>query len=181
MSTSSPRDERGGLDRIDAERGFTLVELCASALLSALLLLTLQSTLQSSIRTRTQARTLEVRHAQADEYLQRLTTIPFGTGAEDAPTPAQLTEFFDDDGELGGLTLRQLQTPAGSAGHGFTTESDGVTTLWRVSINDDLDGDGAATGAREGRPDLLRIEIFAEDRLMFRTMRAADVPNTRRD
>lgn len=161
--------------------GFSLLELCASAALAALLLLTLQSTLQSSIHTRMQSRVLEIRHSQADDYLQRMLVIPFGTGSEPAPTPAELTEFFDDDAELGPITLRQIQTPAGEPGHSFTTAREGITTLWRIAVTDDLDGDGTSIGMREGRPDLLGIEIYADNRLMLRTVRAADVPNTRKD
>lgn len=168
-------------EHTDRQAGFTLVELSASAVLAAVLLLTLQSTLQSSIRSRQNAQRIEVVHAQAYDYLQRLQAMPFGTGSEGAATPEQLTELFDDDDDHGPLTLRQVQTPAGSAGHAFTTRNDGVTTGWRILVADDLDGDGRSDGTREGRPDLLQIEIFAENRLMFRTRRAAEVANTRKD
>jgi hypothetical protein len=167
--------------RASRSDGFTLVELCGASVLAAVLLLTMHTTLQSSVRSRRDGLGNETRQTQAYEFLQRLQELPFGTGTEGAPTAEALTELFDDDDELGDLSLRQVQTPVGVPGHGFTTDLDGTRTRWRIVVSDDLDGDGRNDGPREGRPDLLRIEILADDRLMFRTLRAAEVANTRRD
>jgi len=163
------------------ERGFSLVELMLSLSLVVLTLILLQSTLFSAIRTRVATAEQDHRNALAYDFVQRLTAIPFGKAGDPPATPAQLSEFFDDDQDLGTVVLKNLETPAGSDGHSFTTTLEGVTTLWRIAVTADLDGDGLTTGFREGRPDLLMIEVYAEDRLMFRTERAAGFPNTRKD
>jgi hypothetical protein len=164
-----------------AERGVTLLELTAALTLAVIILLTLQSTMLSSIRGRERTRVLEARVGHAHEYLQRLLVLPFGTTLDPAATDTQLTELFDDDMDLGNVSLMQVRTAPGAPGHSFTTVRDDVATDWRVVVGQDLDRDGALGGFREGRNDLLLIEVFAENRLMFRTLRAADFANTTRD
>lgn len=163
------------------ERGVTLLELTAALTLAVIILLTLQSTMLSSIQGRERTRVLEARVSQAHEYLQRLLVLPFGTTLDATPTDTQLTELFDDDMDLGAITLMQVRTAPGAPGHSFTTTRDQVETDWRIVVGQDLDRDGALGGFREGRSDLLLIEIFADNRLMFRTLRAADFANTTRD
>ncbi|MCC6670786.1 MAG: hypothetical protein IT458_06990 [Planctomycetes bacterium] len=179
------RGHRGGQERQAAaradERGFTLIEVTVMLLFAALMMLTLQSSMLSTVKTRQRTHVTDVLQAQAHEFLQRLLVIPFGAPGDPAATADQLTELFDDDADLGNVTLRQVSVAPAQPGHTFATTRDGVTTQWRVAISNDLDGDGVASGFREGRPDLLAIEVFANDRLMFRTMRAADFANTRRD
>ena len=163
------------------EAGFTLLELLACGALATVMLLTLQSTLRSSIQSRQKARELESHQALAFEFLQRLTAIPFGDGSEPAVSAEQLTELFDDDDDFGTAVLRQVRVDAGRAGHAFATSIGGRRTQWRILVSNDLDGDGTVAGGREGRTDLLGIQIFADEKLMFRTVRAAPVENTVRD
>lgn len=167
--------------QLPAQTGFTMVELMGSLTVMILLVMALQSTLFSTVKIRSSNEVQARRFDQAYEYMQRLKQIPFGTPADPPATPAQLTELFDDDQDVGNVTLRQVSTAPGSPGHSFTTQLDDVTTRWRVHVNSDLDRDGSATGFREGRPDLLLIEVYAEERLMFRTVRAADYANTQKD
>lgn len=163
------------------EAGFTLLELLACGTLATVMLLTLQSTLRSSIQSRQKARELESHQGLAFEYLQRLTGIPFGDGSEPAVSGSELTELFDDDDDFGTVVLRQVRVDAGRAGHAFTTSIGSRRTQWRILVSNDLDGDGTVGGGREGRTDILGIQIFADEKLMFRTVRAAPVENTVRD
>ena len=146
--------------------------------LTILLLFALQSTLFSTTKMRVSVKTQDERNEQSYDFVRRLQVIAFGTPANPAATGPQLSEFFDDDQDLGGITLKQIETAPGNAGHSFTTVRRGVTTDWRVLVSADFNGDGLTTGVREGRADLVQIEVYAENRLMFRTFRAADYPNT---
>ncbi|MHC4512207.1 MAG: type IV pilus modification PilV family protein [Planctomycetota bacterium] len=163
------------------QSGFTMVELMGALVVCVLLLMSMQSTLFSATKIRSSNEIQAIRCDQAYDYVQRLKLIPFGTSSDPAASPSQLTELFDDDQDLGTVTLRQVSTAPGSPGHTFTTMMDDVTTTWRVRITSDLDRDGAINSFREGRTDLLLVEVYAENQLMFRTMRAADFANTQKD
>lgn len=164
-----------------SETGFSLVELMLSLGLVVITLVLLQSTLFSAVKNRVATAEQDHRNAHAYDLMQRLTAIPFGKQGDPAATGTQLTELFDDDQDLGIVTLKSLETGPGTPGHSFSTIFDGISTRWRVTVTADLDGDGNTTSFREGRIDLLQIEVFALDRLMFRTSRAAEFVNTRRD
>jgi type II secretory pathway pseudopilin PulG len=168
-------------DTCRAERGFSLVELMGALAVIVIMVMSMQGTMFSSIKIRASNSSVETRQAQAYDYIQRLVKISFGSPTDPAPTPAQLTELFDDDQDLGTVSLKQIQTPATSAGHSFTTSLADLTTAWRIVVNNDFNADQLTDGFREGRPDLLQIEVYANDVLMMRTMRAASVSNTRKD
>ena len=163
------------------ERGFTLVETAVALTLSIVLLYTLHATLRSSIGAR-QATEQEHRVMRiAADYVARLRDVPFGNAMQPAASGAQLDELFDDDLDLGTVTLLQLRSAPHLPGHTFAMSSAGVTGRWRVRVTSDLDGDGSMTGAREGRDDIVRIEVYFDDRLMFTTMRAHEPANTTKD
>jgi hypothetical protein len=169
------------MSRREHEHGFTIVELTAALAFAVLMLLTLQTTLTSTVKTRERTNRHDAVQGQAYEYLQRLMVIPFGLTTDGAASALQLSELFDEDADLGNVTLQQVRVDVGQTGHVFRTLRDDVTTDWRVLVSNDLDRDGLTTGPREGRPDLLQIEVWADNRLMFRSLRAADFVNTRRD
>ncbi len=181
MKARHPHDHADIPQRNDELAGFSLVELMLSLSLVVVTLILLQSTLFSAIKNRVATAEQDQRNAMAYDLIQRLTAIPFGKQGDPAATGAQLSELFDDDQDLGTVNLKNLQTAPATPGHSFTTNLDGVTTAWRISVTSDLDGDGLTTSFREGRPDLLQIEIYAQGRLMFRTARAAEYTNTRKD
>lgn len=165
-----------------AERGFSLVEVTTAAALLVILLYGLHSTMLSAVTGRATVNRTDRMSALASEYLDRLQTVPFGSGNSMA-TPAQLQELFDDDQDFGTVTLRQLRVAANQEGHWFVGTQDGVTGRWRIRVTDDLNGDGDAddTAWREGRADLLGIEIWFDDRLVLRAVRAAPVEETNSD
>ena len=164
-----------------SEAGFSLIELMGALVVLTIMLLGLQSTLFSSIKTRASNKVQEHRNRLAIDYMQRLKKIPFGTAADPVATAAQLTELLDDDQDFGTVTLQQIDTAPAAPGYSFTTLLEGVTTDWRITINNDLDRSGVADGFREGRQDLFLVEIYAENRLMLRTFRAAGFTNTTKD
>jgi type II secretory pathway pseudopilin PulG len=175
---SEVRNEVDVIERRPSESGFSLVEVVAALTMAVFLVLSVQSTLIASVHSRQSAELDTLRQDQAWRYLQRLRAIPFGNGTLGAATPAQLSELLDDDGDLGTVTFRQVSEASGTDGLAFTTDILGRETRWQIAVSNDLDGDGATTGLREGRQDLFRIEIVANGVRLFTTMRAADLANT---
>jgi hypothetical protein len=143
--------------------------------------------------------------AQGIKYMERLMRVPYGTAADLKATAPQVAEFFDDDAVVldgAAVTLRSLQTPAGGPGLRFRVEGFEAHGVFEIEIDNDLDGNstnrgirgtevpttGAALGAgdgtsvvnlqSEGRPDLLRIEIFFNGESVIRALRAAPVEGT---
>lgn len=164
-----------------AESGFTLMEVAVVLVFATLMILTLQSSMLATVKTRQRTAVSEAVQTQAYEFLQRLSVIPFGKVDDLPATAAQLDELFDGDSDLGNVTLRQLLVAPNAPGFSFTTRRDGTQTTWRVHVSTDLDGDGTVTGFREDRPDLAAIALFAGDRRLFHSVRAAEFLNTRRD
>ncbi|MFN6145935.1 MAG: prepilin-type N-terminal cleavage/methylation domain-containing protein [Planctomycetota bacterium] len=165
-----------------AERGFSLVEVTTAAALLAILLYGLHSTMLSAVTGRATVNRTDRVSSLASEYLDRLQAVPFGAGNGSA-TAAELEELFDDDQDLGTVTLRELRVPANQEGHWFVGTQDGVTGRWRIRVTNDLNGDGDSTDVawREGRDDLLGVEIWFDDRLVVRAIRAAPVEETTAD
>jgi hypothetical protein len=159
----------------------TMIELAIALVLTSLLLYALHSTLQSSIRGRRAVARDDAVMRLARDYMDRLTVIPFGNATDPAPAPDQLTELFDGDGDLGNITLHQVRVPATSPGRSFSVDAGGSRGRWQVKVSDDLNGDGSVGGPREGRPDLLRLEIRCDGRLQLATLRAAAPEATTRD
>lgn len=161
--------------------GFTLLELTVSLLLASLLLYAVHTSLQTSIRGRRAAEQNHRTFQIALDLLDRLREIPFGSPTDPAPTSLQLTELFDDDNVTGTITLSQLRVAPTAPGYSFDVAANNVVGTFEVHVSDDLDGDGANTGPREGRPDLFRLAILFNGRLQIATLRAAEPDFTVKD
>lgn len=173
MSDQQLRDDRAA--------GFTLVELVAALTLSIVLLYALHSTLQSSIATRLKSEQVYHANQLAETFVQRLRQVPFGRPTDAPATGGQLSGLFASTPSLGTTTLHQVKVAADQPGHSFVVAGNGTSGTFRVKVSSDLDGDGTITGAREGRDDLMRVEIWFNDRLLAATLRAAEPTETTKD
>ena len=63
--------------------------------------------------------------------------------------------------------------PTEEAGHSFQLVDFPYEGLWEVRITGDLNNDGDEDDEREGRGDLLRIDILYNGVLILETMRTA--------
>ena len=164
------------------EAGMTLIEVTFAMVMTALAMVALHSTLSASVEGREAASDSQQVHSLGLELLERIKELPFGSASESPATPGALTELFDDDQDLGSASLSQLVVAADQTGHVFGVAANGVTGTWEVRVTRDLDGNGAIDGPRDGRDDLVRIEILFDGRPMFETFRAAapaeTVPDT---
>lgn len=164
-----------------AEQGFTLVETVVTMVLAVMMLYGLHATLNTSIRGRQSAQELATAHGHAMDFLSRLRGITFGQATDPAPGSNLLDELFDDNQTFGTITLHQLVVQPTAQGHTFAMANGGVVGTWRVKVSRDLNRNGVIDGLREGRDDLLGIEIYFNGRLMASSMRAADPDFTTKD
>ena len=166
----------------NGEQGFTLIEVCALMVISVFLLYALHTSLQASIKSRSLADRTHRVSALASEYLSRLRAIPFGQGGDVDATALQMTELWDDDQDMGNTTLHAITVPADEQGFTFTTATnDGMNGTWRIKVSDDLDGNGLVDEDRDGRNDILRVEIFFNDVLQRQTLIATEPAFTKED
>ncbi|MBK8101474.1 MAG: hypothetical protein IPK26_30705 [Planctomycetes bacterium] len=158
-----------------AAAGFTLVETMITLVLAVLMLYGMHATLNSSIRGRLAAQQIDQVHVMATDYLNRLRAIPFGSAADGPAGGAALSALFDDDQDHGSITLHQVRVAVNSAGHWQDVAANGLIGRWRFKVTRDLNHDGDETdpGLREGRDDLLGLEIWFNDRLVMHGIRAA--------
>lgn len=151
--------------------GFTLVETCVTMVSCVVMLLAFHAATRTSIDTRREVQSSYVRRGVARDFVARLRRLPFGNDGDAAVTASQLTELFDADEDLGGVTLHQLKVRADLPGHTFQLAGEGVAGTWSVRVTGDLNGDGDTADDREGRGDLLRLEVTYEGRLVLETVR----------
>ena len=153
--------------------GFSLIEV----MLVASMMMTVLTTIGVGLRAGHESRRELERRAQltlvASEMLDRLFRIGFGTQGEAAANADQLDELFDGDEALGSATLASLRVPSGTVGHVFEIADFPWGGQFQVRVDADLNGDGDETDAREGRPDLLRINILWNGVLLLESVRAA--------
>jgi Tfp pilus assembly protein PilV len=161
-----------------AADGFTLVEVCISLLVGAILVFSVHSLTHFTMQNRSSIRGDGQVALLAADYMDRLLRIPFGSDADLPASSAQLTELFNDDHVLGSATLRSLQVPPKETGHSFQVAIHGRPVDMVVRVTNDLDTNGTVTGFREGRNDFLKIEVFAQNRLVVDSLRAADPETT---
>ncbi len=159
---------------VQGQEGFTLIEATITLLVSVLMLYTLHSGTQTSLSARKASERIYAAHLQGMDFLERVRKLPFGQASDPAPKAAQLQEFFDDDDDLGTITLTQLKVSPKAKGYQFKMASSGLEGTWEIKVTDDLDGDGTNTGPREGRSDLLKIEVLFDDKIMFQSLRSSD-------
>ncbi len=161
-------------EQTSGQEGFTLIDATITLLVSVLMLYTLHSGTQTSMSARRASERIYAAHLQGMDFMERVRKIPFGQASDPTPTAAQLQEFFDDDDDLGSITLTQLKVSPTASGYQFKMASKGLIGTWELKVTDDLDGDGNNTGPREGRSDLLKIEIYFEGKIMFQSLRTSD-------
>lgn len=154
-------------------RGFSMLEV----LLVASMMMTVLTTVGVGLRSGHASKREMERRAQltlvAGELLDRLFRIGYGNADDAGASGAQLTELFDGDSELGTATLTSLRVAAGSEGHSFALDAFPWGGLFEVRVDADLNGDGDEDDEREGRPDLLRINILWNGGVVLESLRCA--------
>lgn len=156
------------------ESGNTLVELVFGLAICMVVLVGSGGALLSSMRS---GRALEEDDAvftRARSLIERLSEQPFGTAGDGIPTTLDVATLFSMTGGISSVTLSQLA-------HGIT---DGTWTFryldlpssgaWAVTVDQDLDGDAAISGALETFGRVYRILVRYDGRDVIETRRAIE-------
>lgn len=155
------------------QRGSSLVETMLVASLMATVLTTIGIGLRAGHSSRREMQRKVALTAVASELLDRLERIPFGNDGDAGASGGQLDELFDGDTDLGSATLISLRGAPGAEGPSFALQDFPWGGMFEVRVDADLNGDGDEDDDREGRPDLLRINILWDGKLLIESIRAA--------
>jgi hypothetical protein len=188
-----------------SQRGLSLIETTVTLGVLATAAGALAMAVLSSQKAADSMRARDVVRAQSIKYMERLTRLTFGEAADPPASAAQIEELFDDNAVVSGgsvMTLHSLRTPVNDHGWRFRIQGFEVDGVFEIEINSDLDGNGTHSGIRgpneptmsgtwtagdgvtvvpllgEGRPELLRVEIFFNGEPVLRTLRAAPPENS---
>ncbi len=168
--------EREVIGLRDSEAGFSLIDVCVTLFVCVVVIYALHSGTRTAMTTRRVVETNYQLQLFANDFVNRLRRVPFGNPGASPATAQQLDALFDADQDLGTVTLSQLVCPVNQDGHSFKLGGNDLNRTWRVRVTRDVNGDGDEFDDREARSDLMRLEIYYDNRLVVETLRAAD-PN----
>jgi prepilin-type N-terminal cleavage/methylation domain-containing protein len=167
------------------QQGFTLVEVVLTFAILAVATTALGLVELSNARRSQYLKQRDISFARGQAIMERILRVPFGAPGATPASPQQLDLLFGSDEDVRQLTLTQLQQ-VDRDGDGkvddqpltFTLEGVEDKGVWEVLIDSDLDGNGViepvidTVETREGRSDLLRLEIRRNGKTVLKTLRA---------
>jgi len=167
------------------EAGFSLIEVILTFSILAVATTALGLVELSSARRSQDLKSRDIAFARGQAIMERILRMPFGAPGSSAATAAQLDIVFGSDEDVRAVSLMQLQQQDRN-GDGIVDDAPfrfhlkGVEDkgLWEVFIDADLDGNGRietmlnGIPTREGRSDLMRIEIRRNGKTVLKTLRA---------
>jgi prepilin-type N-terminal cleavage/methylation domain-containing protein len=167
------------------QAGFSLIEVILTFSILAVATTALGLTELSNARRSQELKERDIAFGRGQAIMERILRVPFGSPGAAAATGQQLDILFGSDADVRQVTLTQLQQRDVN-GDGlvdaepirFTLEGVEDRGEWEVFIDSDLDGNGAietmvnGVETREGRSDLLRVEIRRNGKTVLRTLRA---------
>ncbi|MCB9891321.1 MAG: hypothetical protein H6833_06730 [Planctomycetes bacterium] len=156
------------------EAGFSLIDVCVTLFVCVVVIYALHSGTRTAMNTRRVVESNYQLQLFANDFVNRLRRLPFGNPGASVATPQQLDDLFDADQDLGTVTLSQLRCAATEDGYSFKLGGNELNRTWRVRVTSDVNGDGDELDEREARSDLVRMEIYYDNRLVVETLRAAE-------
>lgn len=167
------------------QAGFSLVEVVLTFAIMAVATTALGLTELSNSRRTQELKERDIAFGRGQAIMERVLRMPFGAPGATAATAAKYDILFGSDEDVRQVSLTEVQQrdedADGVVDSGpitFTLEGVEDKGVWEVYIDADLDGNGAieplvdGIETREGRTDLLRIEIRRNGRTVLKTLRA---------
>jgi type II secretory pathway pseudopilin PulG len=158
------------------EDGISLIELVMALSFLLIVLVSVGLALHSGVQTTRELDEMNLVHAQAQTYVDRVIRQNFGAIYEADPTAEQVDQFFDPDSTPGTVTVNQLtRWPKGDGGWKFTLADFPVTGDWLVTVTADLDGDGSTTSSDlEKSNSVYSILVYFSGELVLQGCRAKE-------
>lgn len=167
------------------QQGFSLIEVVLTFSILAVATIALGLTELSNARRTQDLKERDISFARGQAFMERILRMPFGAPNPSAMTAGEYDTLFGTDNDVRSVSLTQLeQKDADSDGVvdsgpiRFKLEGVEDSGEWAVFVDGDLDGNGriedtvGGVPTREGRGDLLRIEIRRNGRTVLKTLRA---------
>ena len=172
LSASSNMHHHDENLRVPVARGHTLVEAMLIIAIFTLFVLGIGGMLNFGF---TSTRALDDRQTAmhyAQTYMARLNALPYGGSFEMPPSQETIQDFFETGTAASDLTLMKLRSAAVFNEESIDFSVDGLEHDIRVTLSNDLNGDGDNYDAHEGTNSVLRIEIFYNGVSLLRTYRS---------
>jgi len=165
--------------------GFSLVEVLMTLAILVVATTALGLVEISNARRSQELKERDIAFGRGQAIMERILRCPFGAPSAIAATGAQLDILLGSDEDVRQVSLTQImQKDLNDDGivdqEPIRFKLDGVEDKgeWEIYIDADLDGNGViepvidGVETREGRSDLLRIEIRRNQRTVLKTLRA---------
>ena len=171
--------------RSKEQSGFSLIEVVLTFSILAVATTALGLTELSNARRSQDLKRRDIAFTRGQAFMERILRMPFG--APNPPTMAggDYDNLFGSDGDVRGISLTQLEQKDTNADgtvdqQPIRFQLEGVEDAgeWEVFVDSDLDGNGViepvidGVETREGRQDLVRIEIRRNGKTVLKTLRA---------
>ena len=167
------------------QSGFSLVEVMLTLSILAVATTALGLTEVSNARRSRDLKERDIAFGRGQAIMERILRCPFGAPNALEATGSELDILFGSDDDVRQVSLTQLMQKDTNAdglvdAEPITFRLDGIEDKgqWEIIIDADLDGNGIieplvdGLETREGRSDLLRIEIRRNGRTVLKTLRA---------
>lgn len=168
-----------------AQGGFSLVEVVLTFAIMAVATTALGLVELSNSRRSQELKERDIAFGRSQAIMERILRMPFGSPGSAKATAAKFDILFGSDEDVRQVSLTEVQQrdedSDGVVDDGpikFTLEGVEDKGEWEVFIDNDLDGNGTiepvvdGIETREGRSDLMRIEIRRNGRTVLKTLRA---------
>ena len=178
-------ERRRTVNRAKAEAGFSLIEVMITFSILAVATTALGLVELGNARRSQDLKERDISFARGQAFMERILRMPFGSPSQGTMSGSGLDTLFGTDKDVRTLGLTQLQQ-ADSDADGVIDDGpvrfklEGVEDAgeWEVFVDSDLDGNGKietivdGIETREGRSDILRIEIRRNGKTVLKTIRA---------
>ena len=168
-----------------SQAGFSLIEVLLTFSILAVATTALGLVELSNSQRTQDLKRRDIAFGRGQAIMERILRVPFGSPDAAAASSLQLDILFGSDEDVRQVSLTQLQQ-RDLNGDGvvddprikFTLEGVEDHGEWMIFIDNDLDGNGLiepvidTVETREGRSDLLRIEIRRNGKTVLKTLRA---------
>jgi prepilin-type N-terminal cleavage/methylation domain-containing protein len=171
--------------RKTGQSGFSLIEVVLTFSILAVATTALGLTELSNARRTQDLKQRDIAFARGQAFMERMLRMPFGAPNPSTMTASGFDNLFGSDGDVRGLSLTQLEQKDTNADGAVDQEPirfrlEGVEDAgdWEILVDNDLDGNGTieptidGVETREGRQDLMRIEIRRNGKTVLKTLRA---------